>query len=88
MRLDALLLRALAWLAVRQSRGTALALSGFALLFGLSLTAPASYPLLVWRALALSAGVLAGVTAFADEQTRAAARYWGEQRLPVGRVQP
>ena len=30
--------------------------------------------------------MLAGVTTFADEQTRGSARYWGEQRLPIGRV--
>ena len=31
-------------------------------------------------------GVVTGVLAFADEQTRGAARYWSEQRLPIGRL--
>ena len=35
---------------------------------------------------ALAAGVLAGVTVFADEQSHGSAGYWGERRLPVGRV--
>src|SRR5262249_31685280 len=41
---------------------------------------------LSWPALALVAGVLAGVTAFADEQVHESARFWGEQRLPIGRA--
>ena len=41
---------------------------------------------MVWPELALMAGVLAGVTAFADEQTGGAALFWGEQRLPLGRM--
>src|SRR5262249_15517504 len=79
-------LRALAWLTVRQLRTPALVLSGFALLFGLSLLAPGVHPFLVWPSLALTAGGLSGVTAFADEQTRGVARFWGEQRLPLGRA--
>jgi hypothetical protein len=78
--------RALVWLTVRQFRFTGSVLAGFALFFGLSLLAPAAQPALSWPALALTAGVLTGVTAFADEQTRGAARFWGEQRLPVGRA--
>jgi hypothetical protein len=74
------------WLATRQLRTPGLVLSGFAVVCGLTLLAPGSRPVFTWPALALAAGVLAGVTAFADEQTRGSARYWGEQRLPVGRV--
>jgi hypothetical protein len=77
---------ALLWLSTRQVLVTGLVLSGFALLFGLILLSPAVQPFVVWPALALMAGVLTGVTAFADEQTRGAARYWGEQRLPIGRL--
>ncbi|WP_439626479.1 hypothetical protein [Gemmata sp.] len=78
--------RALVWLGLRQLRGPAAALAGFALVFGLGLLARDARPVLVWPGLALAAGTLAGVTAFADEQTRGVARFWGEQRLPLGRA--
>ncbi|MBA4066286.1 MAG: hypothetical protein C0501_21730 [Isosphaera sp.] len=79
-------LRALAWLAVRQLRGPGLVISGFALAAGLGMLAPGAQPVVSWYGTALAAGVLAGVTALADEQTRGVARFWGEQRLPVGRA--
>ncbi len=79
-------LRALVWLTTRQVRLPFLVLSGFALVTGLTFLAPGTQPLLSWPAAALLAGVLAGVTAFGDEQIRGSARYWGEQRLPVGRL--
>jgi hypothetical protein len=79
-------LSAVFWLATRQLRTLGVVVSGFAVVCGLSLLAPGTRPLLAWPALALAAGVLAGVTAFADEQTRGSARYWGEQRLPIGRM--
>jgi hypothetical protein len=78
-------LHALQWLTVRQALGPGLVISAFALLFGLILLAPGIQPVLIWPELALLAGILAGVTAFADEQTRGVARFWGEQRLPLGR---
>ncbi len=78
--------RALLWLALRQVRLPALVLAGFALLFGLMLIAPGSTPVVTWPALALAAGVLTGVTAFSDEQIRGVSRFWGEQRLPLGRA--
>ncbi|MBA4190460.1 MAG: hypothetical protein C0467_20935 [Planctomycetaceae bacterium] len=78
--------RALIWLALRQLRGLALVFSTFALLFGLTLLSRDAQPFMTWPALALAAGVLCGVTAFADEQTRGVAKFWGEQRLPLGRV--
>ena len=77
---------ALAWMTARQMRLPALVLSAFAGVVGLSMLAPGLRPVLAWPGLALAAGVLAGVTAFADEQSRGSARFWGEQRLPVGRV--
>jgi hypothetical protein len=70
----------------RQMRLPVLVLSGFAALSGLSLLAPGVQPSLAWPGLALMAGVLAGVLAFADEQISGSARFWGEQRLPVGRA--
>jgi len=78
--------RALLWLSGHQIRLVCTVLSGFALLFGLMLLAPGAQPLLTWPGLALAAGVFSGVTAFADEQTRGVDRFWGEQRLPLGRV--
>ena len=77
---------ALLWLAGRQLIVPGLVISVFALLFGLALLLPQVQPFIAWPGLALTAGVIAGVTAFADEQTRGAARYWGEQRLPIGRL--
>lgn len=43
-------------------------------------------PFLTWPALALTAGSLTGVMAFADEQVHGSNRFWAELRLPVSRV--
>ena len=40
----------------------------------------------IWPVLALSAGVLAGLTAFGDEQSHRSALFWAEHRLPLGRA--
>jgi hypothetical protein len=79
-------LRALAWLALRQLRAPGLVLSGFALAFGLALLLPGFPPVFAWPGLALAAGALAGVTAFADEQSHRTGPFWGEFRLPAGRA--
>jgi ABC-type transport system involved in multi-copper enzyme maturation permease subunit len=79
-------LKALFWLTARQILLPLAALSAFAFLFGLALNLPPAQPFLTWPALALMAGVVTGVLAFADEQTKGAARYWSEQRLPIGRL--
>ena len=63
-----------------------LVLSGFAFLSGLALILPPTQPFVAWPGLALLAGTLAGVMTFADEQSRGAARFWSEQRLPITRV--
>jgi len=78
--------RALVWLTYHQMRGIGAVLSAFAFAFGLMMLAPNAQPFLTWPAVALFTGVLCGVTAFADEQTHGVARFWGEQRLPIGRV--
>jgi hypothetical protein len=78
--------KALVWLAARQLAGPGGTLSSFAIVFGTALLLPTMQPFLVWPALALAAGVLAGVTSFADEQANGTARFWGERRLPVGRA--
>ncbi|MFM8272153.1 MAG: hypothetical protein ACKODX_07430, partial [Gemmata sp.] len=78
--------RALLWLAARQARLTGLVLSVFALGAGLALLLPGMRALYLWPALALAAGVLAGVTAFGDEQVHRVGPYWADGRLPVGRA--
>jgi hypothetical protein len=77
---------AMVWMTRRQLRIPCLVLSSFALVLGFSLLTSGVHPMLAWPALALAAGVLSGVLAFADEQTRGSSHYWGEQRLPVGRM--
>lgn len=77
---------ALCWLAFRQSLLPGAVLSAFALVLGLCLLAPGARPFLVWPGLSLIAGAIAGVLAFADEQSHGSSRYWSEQRLPLGRV--
>jgi hypothetical protein len=78
--------KALAWLSVRQLARPGLALSAFAVVTGLVLLLPTVEPFLAWPAIGVLAGVLAGVTAFADEQVNGTGRFWGERRLPVGRM--
>lgn len=78
--------RALVWLTLRQLRLPGLVLSLFALAFGLALLLPDMRAIFVWPALALTAGVLAGVTAFGDEQTHRTSLFWSEMRLPIGRA--
>lgn len=79
-------LKALLWLSGRQLLGPGAVISGMALAAGTLLLSPTVYAFLAWPALALTAGVLAGVTVFADEQGGRSAGFWGEQRLPTGRV--
>jgi len=78
--------KALLWLTLKQLFLPGFIISGFALLFGLCLMAPTIQPILVWPSLGLCAGVLAGVTTFFDEQSLGCARFWGERRLPIGRL--
>ena len=77
---------ALCWLAFHQLFLPALVISAFAFVFGLCLLAPGLQPFLAWPGLALVAGTLTGVTAFSDEQSHGSARFWAEQRLPLGGV--
>ncbi|HUR54710.1 MAG TPA: hypothetical protein VMZ71_11300, partial [Gemmataceae bacterium] len=79
-------LKALLWLAVKQVTGTTLVLSAFAVVFGLMLLTPGLKSFLMWPSLALAAGVLAGATVFSDEQSSGSARFWGDWRLPAGRM--
>ncbi len=79
-------IRALLWLGLRQLLKPGLAIAAFAVVLGFTLLLENIQPVMVWPALALTAGVLAGVTAFVDEQSSGIARYWGERRLPIGRL--
>ncbi|QDU22975.1 ABC transporter permease [Urbifossiella limnaea] len=79
-------LQALLWLAARQLTGPGVTIAGFAVAAGLTLLLPTIEPFVAWPALGLLAGVFAGITAFSDEQTTGSARFWGEQRLPAGRM--
>ncbi|AMV27862.1 hypothetical protein VT84_25895 [Gemmata sp. SH-PL17] len=78
--------RALVWLCTRQLRVVAPVLSAFALAFGFMFLMPEVRAVFVWPPVALVAGVLAGVTAFGDEQAHRIAPFWAEGRLPLGRV--
>jgi hypothetical protein len=77
--------RALLWLTLQQLWLPGLVLCAFAIVLGLALLVDSIQLVLVWPALALTAGVLAGVTAVVDEQSNGIARFWGEQRLPLVR---
>ena len=79
-------IRALFWLAIRQIQLPFLVASAFALVFGFTLLSPTVQPFVLWPILGLAAGVFAGVTAFAEEQGHRSAQFWGERRLPVGRM--
>ncbi len=73
----------LLWLTWRQARGFALGMT----LFGVfSAVAVALIGLTAWPFLSLLAGILCGITAFADEQQSGSFRFAGEQRYPLGRI--
>jgi hypothetical protein len=76
----------LIWLTSRQGLLVALGLAGAGLVLGAVLLAPESQALLIWPGATLACGVLAGVTALGEEQTRGVARFWAERRLPLGRM--
>lgn len=74
--------KAMLWLAWRQLAKPGLVIAAFAVVLGCSLLPENVHPILLCPGMALTAGVLAGVTMFMDEQG-GAARFWGERRLPV-----
>lgn len=79
-------IRALLWLSTRQAVFVTFASLAAGLIVGATMLHPESYPFLVWPAITLSLGVLAGVTTLGEEQTRGIARFWAERRLPLGRM--
>jgi hypothetical protein len=78
--------RALLWLLYRQYLVPMLVLAGLALLFGAAMLIEGATLLVGWPAVTLTLGVLVGVIGWHDEQGKGAARFWGERRLPVGRL--
>lgn len=79
-------LKALLWLSWRQLRRPGLVILLFAAALGATLLPDNLHPVILWPGLALTAGVLAGVTMFMDEQSGGSVRFWGERRLPIGRL--
>jgi hypothetical protein len=78
--------RAAVWLAARQCRGYAVGGAVMCGVAGLALLHPELPMLAGWPAVTLFAGVMAGALGWADEQTAGANRFWGERRLPPGRL--
>jgi hypothetical protein len=79
-------LRALLWLTNRQWVVAALVGVGLALLTGVVGLHEDVHLMLVWPLATALAGVLGGVLAWADEQRKDTFRFWGERRLPLGRL--
>ncbi len=78
--------RRLLWLFVRQYRVTLIVLSIFALISGGTLLIDGATLIVAWPIISLFLGVLVGVTNLSDEQSTEASQFWGERRLPVGRI--
>ncbi|HKB05191.1 MAG TPA: hypothetical protein VKD90_23400 [Gemmataceae bacterium] len=77
---------ALVWLTTRQAVWIILGAGAAGLVIGGVMVAPDVWPLFVWPGATLGIGVLAGVTALGEEQTRGVGRFWAERRLPLGRL--
>ena len=78
--------RALAWLAFRQMRWPLIIGSILSLAVGALALHPDVPMLFIWPSATLFAGVIAAVLGWSDEQTRGSWAYWGERRIPTGRL--
>ena len=78
--------RRLWWLFLRQYRVTLIVLSVVALISGGTLLIDGATLIVAWPIISLFLGVLVGVTNLSDEQSTEASQFWGERRLPVGRI--
>lgn len=78
--------KALVWLTNRQWVVAAVVGVGLALLTGFAALAEDVPLLVVWPAASALAGVFGGVLAWADEQSKQTYKFWGERRLPLGRL--
>ena len=78
--------RALAWLAFRQMRWPLIIGSVISLIVGTMALHPDVPMLFVWPSATLFAGVIAAVLGWSDEQTAGSWAYWGERRIPTGRL--
>jgi hypothetical protein len=75
--------RALVWLTVRQGRGVMAVLAASGVVLAGLLPAAG---MLLWPILTLLVGVVCGAAVFLPEQVGGAARFLGNQRVPLGRV--
>lgn len=78
--------RALVWLCLRQYLVPGLVLAGLALFFGLIVLADPIPMVVAWPVVTLFLAALMGVVGWMDEQHRDVYKFWGERRLPVGRL--
>ncbi len=78
--------RALAWLAFRQMRWPLIIGSILSLAVGTLALHPDVPMLFIWPSATLFAGVIAAVLGWSDEQTAGSWAYWGERRIPTGRL--
>jgi len=79
-------LRRLVWLVVRQTSGAATVLGVIALILGCTMLIPEVQPIVVFPLLAFAAGVFVAIVGMGDEQQSNGGQFWGERRLPVGRL--
>jgi hypothetical protein len=75
--------RRLIWLAVRQLRGLTIGVGLFGLIAGFFVPLVG---ILLWPTVTLVLGMVCGVAAFRDEQEVGSYRFYGDQRLPLGKV--
>lgn len=78
--------RRILWLLWREWRIPGLALAAIAILGGMIFTIPEVPTLIVWPILSLIMGTIVGVVGWSYEQSSQQYRFWGERRLPYGRV--
>ena len=76
----------LVWLLRRQLFPGGLVVAVFAVAFGLTLLIPQLVIPVALVAIGTVTGLIVAITVWQDEQTSEANRFWGERRIPAGRV--
>jgi hypothetical protein len=71
------------WLAWQQMRGFTVAMVVFGVFAAVGVSL---FGMMTWPLVTVFAGILCGITTFADEQQSGAFRFAGDQRYPLGRV--
>lgn len=79
-------LKALLWLTNRQWYVASAVGAGLTLLAGVSALHEDLHLMAVWPFVTTLAAVFAGVLSWADEQSKDTYKFWGERRLPLGRL--